>query len=237
MLKTENSKKKEENEMPETEVFNMKKIPSISLQSSGRTNIRMSKRGRALQTSTAQLNWGEMVKMLFEVDPNGGRKAENGRLISLRRNLPEIDKQASYANDQIQYILFLTLIVSTAEKRIDELYRKSFAEKCDAISESHGLKDEEYWPEGKEPEEWQNLNDQFEKEAIQIHLATLREYHQNEIADMVEHHGLEQLFDIMSTIRSQFVAMIKSFQGNAEGQFGSEGTLPEMLNPLLSRRK
>lgn len=215
-----------------------KTAASPSADKNRRTNIRMSKLGRSIQSSTAETNWGEMVKMLFEADPNGGRKAENRRLISLRSRSPESTNHASYSNDQMQYILFLMLIVSTAEKRIQELYRKEFSDRCDAISKQHGLKEDEYWPEGKEPEEWQNLNKEFEQQAIRIHLKTLREYHQDEIADMVEADGLEELFAIMTTIRSQFVTMLKNFQGTSERQLGTDGAIPEMLQSrVLSPRR
>jgi hypothetical protein len=60
--------------------------------------------------------------------------------------------------------------------------------------------------------------------------------HQNEIAELVELNGLEQIFDIMTTIRAQFVSMIQNYQWNSERQFGSEGTLPEMLKSPASVR-
>src|ERR1043166_852475 len=90
---------------------NNAKRASNALLGEQRTNIRMSKLARTMQTAAAKINWSEMVKMLFRADPHSGRKDEIRKLISpgFESSLPY---QASYSIDQVQYLLSLLLIIS-----------------------------------------------------------------------------------------------------------------------------
>lgn len=171
-----------------------------------RTNIRMSKLARTIQSAAAKTNWNEMAKMLFRVDPNHGRQDEIRKLIT-SGSKPAIteDAGAAFGADQHQYGLILMLIVSIAEKRTQELYRKTFSQRCDAISKNHDLKDDQYWTAGKAPAEWEDLNAEFEQRSLQILLETLKEYHQDEIAKMVQVDGAEPLYDIIKSIKARFL--------------------------------
>src|ERR1043166_2600468 len=145
---------------------------SDALTGEQRTNIRMSKLARTMQTAVAKTNWTEMVKMLFRSDPHSGRKDEIRKLTFLESHslLPH---QATYSIDQVQYLFSLMLIISIAEKQTQEMYRQDFAQRCDAIGKEHKLADDEYWKDGAAPKEWNELAREFEKASLRILIETL----------------------------------------------------------------
>jgi len=204
-----------------------------------RTNIRMSKLARVLQTSAAKTNWSETVKMLFRADPSGGRNDEIGKMISIGLGSNKGDDvAASYSIDQLQYLLFLMLVISIAEKRTQDIYGQDFSQRCDAISKRYGLKDDEYWPDGGEPAEWKELNQEFEKRSLEILLETLSEYHHQEIASMIESEGLEEFFQIIKSIRTQFLRMLKTSEPGRMLRLSTEsGSIPETLNSARVKEK
>lgn len=202
-----------------------------------RTSICMSKLGRTLQSSAAKANWNEMVKMLFWADPHQGRPGEIRKLVPFADSSQVVDG-ASYNPDQFQYILMLMLIISTAEKRTEELYGRLFSERCDAISKEHELQDDQYWTAEKVPAEWVDLNAEFEQRSRQILLATLREYHQDEIADMVESDGPDQLFSIIQKVKSQFLNLLENVTPGAETEtYSRKGSIPETLQPTARKTR
>lgn len=171
-----------------------------------RTSIRTSKVARTIQSAAAKTNWNEMAKMLFRVDPNHGRQDEIRKLLSSgNKTAITEDARAAFGVDQHQYALILMLIISIAEKRTQELYEKTFSQRCDAISKNHDLKDDQYWTAGKAPAEWEDLNTEFEQRSTQILLETLKEYHQDEIAEMVQTDGAEPLYNIIKGIKARFL--------------------------------
>lgn len=203
-----------------------------------RINIRMSKMARALQTASARTNWAEMAKMLFRADPDQARQDEARRL----RLLPLASElathgTASYGTDQFHYVLVLLLIVSIAEKRTQDLYDRKFAQRCDTISKTYGLKDDQYWTDGKAPADWDALNKEFEQESLRILMDVLREYDQKEIATLVESEGLEQFYSIIQGIRSQFLKVLDLSLPQTERLKDHYDSIPEMLQPSLNRRK
>jgi hypothetical protein len=196
-----------------------------------RTNIRMSKLSRAVQIATSNTNWSEMVKMLFWADTNLGRREEIGRFRSEHNKSAGLENMgASYNTDQLQYILVLMLILTTAEKRTQALYQQSFAQRCDAISKTYDLKDDQYWTNGKVPAEWAQLDAEFEQRSLEILLEALREYHLDEIADLVQTDGPEQLFDIIRNIEGQFLNVLKYPPSETSKAWPAEsGSIPETL--------
>lgn len=202
-----------------------------------RTSICMSKLGRTLQSAAAKTNWNEMVKMLFWADPHQGRPGEIRKLVPFSDPSQLVDG-ASYNPDQFQYILVLMLIISTAEKRTQELYGRLFSERCDAISKDHELLDDQYWTSGKVPAEWADLNTEFEQRSQQILLATLREYHQDEIAELVENDGPDQLFSIIQEVKSQFLKLLENVPPGVETEINSrKGSIPETLQPTARKSR
>jgi hypothetical protein len=198
-----------------------------------RTNIRMSKLARATQTSAAKTNWTDMVKMLFRADPHSGRKEEVRKLISLKHGPVLPVQAASYSIDQIEYLFLLMLIISIAEKRTQELYAQEFSQRCDAIGKKYNLQDDEYWKDGTAPSEWHELNREFEKASLRILIETLSEYHQQEIADLIQTDGPEDFFEIIKNIRVQFVRVLTdSDPGGPNMQRSKAGSFPETLQSL-----
>lgn len=204
---------------------------------SQKTHLRTSKLSRAIQSATARTNWTEMAKILFSADDNLGRRQESGKLISLRnRSIRKDESTASYSTDQLQYTLLLMLVLTTAEKRTQELYQERFASRCDAISNAHSLKDDQYWADDGIPPAWKELDAEFERCSLQILIDTLREYQLNDLADRVQTEGSEQLFEIIRNIESQFLTVLKhpdqeGLTANASGS----GSLPETLQSALPR--
>ncbi len=193
-----------------------------------RTNIRMSKLARAVQAATANTNWSEMARTLFRADKNDGRREQISRFFTEQKKAANGGE--SYNTEQLQYVLMLMLILTTAEKRTQEMYQQSFARRCDAISSEHDLKEDQYWADGNVPAEWRKLDAEFEQRSLQILLDTLREYHLDEIADLVETKGQEQLFDIIGNIESQFLKVLKyPSSGILQASQGDSGSIPETL--------
>jgi hypothetical protein len=206
------------------------KVASGEFAGEQRTNIRMSKLARIMQTSSAKSNWGEMAKMLFRSDPNSGRKQENQKLLPLQSATAEAAASSSYGIDQMQYLLFLMLVISVAEKRTQEVYGQDFAQRCDAISKRYNLNDDEYWKDGMTPAEWNDLNREFEERSLEILLQTLREYHQEEIAHLVETDGAEDFFQIIKNIRAQFLHVLTNSDSGSTNPLSTQsGSLPETL--------
>ena len=183
--------------------------------------------------------------MLFWADRDPGRSEEMRRFVS-SENLRGMSVGAtaeSYSSAQFQYMLVLMLIISIAEKRTQELYKKEFAERCDAISKDHRLQDDRYWEKGQVPAEWETLNQEFEEQSLRILSETLREYKQDDIADLIETEGAQQLFDIVESVRSQFFKVLEGSSGEGRGASKSEqeGSIPETLHsseaPSKGKRK
>jgi hypothetical protein len=215
----------------------MKKSPSTD--SSFRkhaTSIRMSKVARSIQTASAKTNWTEMTKLLFWADWDQSRHDEVVRLhLYGRRKRPEEEANPSYNVDQLQYILILMLVLTTAEKRTQEMYRLEFAQQCDQISVTHGLSEDQYWKDDKTPEEWRQLDVEFEKRSLQILLETLREYSMDEIAEHVQVAGARQFLEIIGNIEAQFVKVITHpIAGMLNRSMGERGSIPETLQTLNS---
>lgn len=216
-----------------------RKKDSGSFSGDQQTTICMSKLARTLQSAAAKTNWNEMVKVLFRADPHQGRQGEIRTLIS-SQNHSTVGSggSASYSPDQFQYILILMLIISTAEKRTQEMYGQGFADRCDDISKDHQLQDDQYWAAGNVPTAWSNLNSEFEQRSLQILLETLREYHQDEIADLVESDGADQLFSIIRSVKSQFLKVLEnSALATENANTPEEGSIPETLQPSVRTRK
>jgi hypothetical protein len=203
-----------------------------------RTNIRMSKQARAVQTSTTNINCAEMAKMLFWADSDLDRRNVVRGLISRqKRSKTKTTGAVSYSLEQIQYILTLMLILTTAEKRTQEMYQQQFAQRCDKISKIHGLKDHQYWIDGEIPEEWQLLDTEFEQKSLEILLSTLKEYHLDEIALDVQTGGSQTLFDIIGNLETQFLNILKRPTEIAQRkQTETSGSIPETLQSPHNNR-
>jgi hypothetical protein len=203
-----------------------------------RTHISMSKQARVDQTNTTNVNWGEMAKMLFWADVDQERQRVVRGLISRQtRSRRKITGAISYSLEQIQYILTLMLILTTAEKRTQELYQKSFAQRCDKISKNHGLKDHQYWIDNEIPAEWRQLDDEFEQRALEILLETLKEYHLDDIARDVQMDGSQLLFDIIGNIEAQFLNILKRPTDIAQDKYSASiGSIPETLRSSPVRK-
>lgn len=194
----------------------------------------MSKLARAVQAATANTNWSEMARMLFRADMNDGRREQISRFFTEQKKSAKAGGE-SYNTDQLQYILILMLILTTAEKRTQEMYQQSFARRCDAISSAYDLKEDQYWADGNVPAEWRQLDVEFEQRSLQILLDALREYHLDEIADLVETKGPEQLFDIIGNIETQFLKVLKHPSlGISQASQGDSGSIPETLQTSSS---
>ncbi|MCI0603250.1 hypothetical protein L0156_09570 [bacterium] len=166
------------------------------------TNIRMSKLDRLLEGSRAKANWIEMAKMLFWSDNDERRQEENGKFISPEGKLFMADmNRTNQRGDQLRYLLHLIIIVAIAEKRTQEIYERDFSERCDRISEVHSLNDSQFWDAEEVPEEWVELNVEFEKVANQMLIGTLREYHHNEIADLVRDNDSQRIFQMIQDVQ------------------------------------
>jgi len=171
--------------------------------------------------------------MLFRADPHSGRKEESRKMISLNDSPSLPFQAASYSIDQIEYLLLLMLIISIAEKRTQELYDQEFAQRCDAILKKYNLQDDEYWKDRTTPSEWQDLNREFEKASLRILIETLSEYHQQEIADLIQTEGAEDFFEIIKNIRVQFAQVLtNSDPGTPNTQRSKSGAFPETLQSL-----
>jgi len=145
------------------------------------------------------------------------------------------DQSSSYNFDQAQYLLLLMLIISIAEKRTQDLYVQNFAQRCDAIGKEHDLGDDEYWQNEAVPAEWSELNREFEEASRRILVETLSEYHQQEIAKLIETEGAEDFFEIIRNIRVQFSRVFtNSDPDNTHPPTDQSGSFPETL---LSFRK
>lgn len=199
----------------------------------------MSKLARAVQSAAAKTNWNDMVKVLFRADPNQGRPNVMRTLTSSGKHSTVAGSNiASYSLDQFQYILTLMLIISIAQKRTQEMYGQGFADRCDDISKDHELQDDQYWATGNVPGEWLDLNNEFEHSSQKILLETLREYHQDEIADLVESDGADHLFSIIRSVKSQFLKVLENSAPASEtASAPKEGSIPETLQPSVRARK
>ncbi len=183
---------------------------SAASKSRSRLNIRMSRVSRILQSEMAKANWSEMAKMLFRSDHDEGRVTATGKLPKYRRQSSVFEKSLESTTDRRQYFLVLMFILTIAEKRSQEVYQREFAERCDAISLAHGLKESDYWKDGNIPAEWQILDKEFEKRSIQILLSTLREYSMTEIADQIEHGGPNEFTKLINNVESQVLSIFES---------------------------
>jgi hypothetical protein len=200
-----------------------------------RTNLRMSKLARSIQSTVANMNWNEMAKMLFWGDSDQSRHDEVVRLHS-EENLANTETM-SYTVEQSQYILVLMLILTVAEKRIQELYQQSFSQRCDSISQTHGLKDDQYWSDGKIPAEWEQLDQEFEQQSIQILIDTLREYSMDSIADHLQTAGPQQFYDIIGSLQPQFLRVLQHpGRGMLQLIARQQGSIPEIVQSS-SRKK
>ena len=203
-----------------------------------RTSIRMSKKARQDQANTTSLNWGEMAKMLFWADLDLERQRVVRSLISGQtRSRRKSTGPVSYSLEQIQYILTLMLILTTAEKRTQEMYQRNFAERCDNISKNHGLQDHQYWIDNDIPSEWKQLDHEFEERALEILLETLKEYHLDDIALDVQTDGSQLLFDLIGNIETQFLNILKRPTDIAQDKLtASLGSIPETLRSSPGRK-
>ena len=176
-----------------------------------RTSLRMSKLARIRQSAAAKTNWNETARMLFWADWDQGRSKEVRRLVSGENKHSTRGGDAEgYSADQFRYMFRLMLIISIAETRTQELYRKEFADRCDVISTDHDLQDDQYWDDGRVPPEGESLNTEFEERSVQILTETSREYGQDDIADLMETDGADQLFNIVENARLQFFRVLEN---------------------------
>ena len=198
------------------------------------TSIRMSKVARLVQTASAKTNWTDMAKLLFWADTDQGRHDAVVRLHQYSKKMrKEEQSNPSYNVDQLQYILILMLVLTTAEKRTQEMYKREFAQKCDQISVTHGLSEDQYWIDGKTPTEWKLLDVEFEKRSLQILMETLQEYSMDEIADHVKSAGARQFLEIIGNIEAQFIKVLTHpIAGLLNRSMGERGSIPETLQTL-----
>jgi hypothetical protein len=197
-----------------------------------RTNIRMSKLARAMGSVTAQTNWKRMAQVLFRADPHLDRQEKIRALLFPNCPLqPGEASDSSYGTDEFQSILILMLVISIAEKRTQELYQKEFSRRCDEISTKYGLKDDQYWDEGKAPAEWEELSAKFEQQSLAILVQTLREYGQTAIADLVNTDGAEEFFCLIGSLKGQFMKVLDTFHPEAAEDRTElkQASLPEAL--------
>lgn len=185
------------------------------------TNIRMSKLDRIAQSEKAQTNWREMAKILFVTEETQNKPMEirTGILPEEKMVIAGFN-QTGYKSGPFHDLLILMVIISVAEKRTQEIYQKDFSERCDNISVAHDLKDDHYWPAGKVPVAYEDLNLEFEQRSNQVLIATLREYNQNQIADLVEKDGPEQIFTVIQDIKGRYLDAIKNCSTAAKEYFG-----------------
>jgi hypothetical protein len=198
-------------------------MPLPSLKSSKRnqlTNIRMSKMDRLIQSAAAKTNWNEMAKMLFRTLGSQGPQGKISEFISPQETLAMGGfNNTNYSSGQLHYTVILMVIISIAEKRTEDHYEKNFSLRCDAIRKVYALKDDQYWTSDRVPTEWEKLNTEFEQDSRRILVDTLREYDQKEIADLVQQHGPDQIFNVIQKIKSQYLKAIKNCS-TAKDYFG-----------------
>jgi hypothetical protein len=198
-------------------------MPLPSLISSKRnqlTNIRMSKMDRLIQSAAAKTNWNEMAKMLFRTLGSQSPKGKISEFISPQETLAMGGfNNTNYSTGQLHYTVILMVIISIAEKRTEDHYEKNFSLRCDAIRKVYALKDDQYWTSDRVPTEWEKLNTEFEQDSRRILVDTLREYDQKEIADLVQQHGPDQIFNVIQKIKSQYLKAIKNCS-TAKDYFG-----------------
>jgi hypothetical protein len=199
-----------------------------------KTSIRMSKTARSVQSTVAKTNWTDMAKSLFRADVDPGRRDALVRLhLQNRKRL--VEEHPSYNIDQLQYILLVMLVLTTAEKRTQEMYQRDFSQRCDQISATHGLLEDQYWIDGEIPLEWQTLDNEFEKRSVQILLDALREYSLDEIADQVETSGARQFLEMIGNIEPQFIKVLtEPIAGLFTRSLGKHGSIPETLQTALA---
>lgn len=65
---------------------------------------------------------------------------------------------------------------------LDAVFRK-----LDAVREKHGLSEDEYWPSGEGPEEFERLNNEYDRMIDEIIVATFGEYGEPELGTMYRH--------------------------------------------------
>ena len=159
-------------------------------------------------------------RCLFRTNLDQDIKGEIGEFISSQET-PEIAgfNNTNYSGGQLHYTVILMVIISIAEKRTEEHYEKNFSSRCDAISKTYDLKDDQYWTSDRVPAEWEKLNTEFEQDSRRILVDTLREYDQKEIADLVQQHGPDQIFNVIQKIKSQYLKAIKNCS-TAKDYFG-----------------
>jgi hypothetical protein len=197
-----------------------------------KTSLRMSKTARSVQTMAAKTNWSDMAKWLFWADADPGRHDALTR-IHLQNKKRSVEEHPSYNADDLQYILLVMLALTTAEKRTQEMYQRDFSQRCDEISATHGLLEDQYWIDGKIPVEWQSLDDEFEKRSVQVLLDTLREYSMDEIADHVAATGARQFLEIIGNVEPQFMKVLtRPFAGLLTRSLDKRGSIPETLQTV-----
>lgn len=180
----------------------------------------MSKLDRIIQSATARTNWSEMAKMLSWTVESQSTQQGIGKLFTQEEQSAITGfNNDNFLDGQFHYTLILMVIISIAQKRTQETYERDFSQRCDAISKTHGLNDDQYWPSGKVPAEWEELNAEFERCSKQILVDTLREYDQKEIADLVQEEGSQQIFNAIQNIKSQYLTTIKNWSPVAKDHF------------------
>lgn len=194
-------------------------------------DIDRSKLARNVQSDITTRNRSEIGKLLFLADQNQGRREELARIFQMRRTADSrAGESASYGTDQIQYVLQLMLILTVAETRTQVVYSQDFSERCDRICAAHGLQDDQYWREEATPDEWRELVAEFEQRSIQILVETLREYNLDDIAELVQQNGTQELLDIIKSVEGQFLSILKdpSFRIRKMSMM-RDGSIPETL--------
>jgi hypothetical protein len=164
-------------------------------------NIRMSLFDRLPESSGAKTNWSDIAKIMFYNDEDFGRQKEMGKFTSPEETLLVAALNSpEWRKDQLRFVLLLIVIAGIAENRTQEIYEKDFSLRCDRLNQVQALKDDPYSEKG--PAEWEQLNEEFERVSNQILVGTLREYHQNQIADLVRIQGSDQIFEIIRSIQA-----------------------------------
>ena len=76
-----------------------------------------------------------------------------------------------------------------AESRVQASHRSGelaeLSEDIKAIEKAHGLGAKDFWPNGEGPPEWQALNDQYNRAAIEIAAELMCQHGEDEMAELM----------------------------------------------------
>lgn len=113
----------------------------------------------------------------LDADPKPGPWIDAARTLSERLVI---------SDDTLYYLveMFTECLVFIGSQSDTEMVR--IRGEMEIIERAHGLREDEYWPVSEGPEEWQRLNEAWDRRADEIVVSFLRELGHGDIADLRE---------------------------------------------------